>query len=148
MMTLAAQKRAPGYSQANFHKAPSLIEPKVGTLMRQKTLEKEESKVVPPRRDARLGKKPPTIPKAHESHSFVGMMRQTGVVPQRSKHMMKFSVADKTNKLINRDVKTSDHLDMYTSTVNRTNARVNLDMQSKRFTGVPQKSVTMPFMWG
>mmetsp|Transcript_37729 Transcript_37729/g.37266 ORF Transcript_37729/g.37266 Transcript_37729/m.37266 type:complete len:80 (-) Transcript_37729:10-249(-) len=78
---------------------------------------------------------------------MVGMIRQTGVVPQKSKHLMKFSVADKNNKLLKRDVQNSDHLDMYTSTVNRTNARVNIDMQSHRVVGKPVQGLSIPFMW-
>jgi hypothetical protein len=63
--------------------------------------------------------------------------KQTADVPQKSRHMMKFCLGEKDNKLLKREIKASDHLDMYTSTVNHSNARVNMEMQSKRAAGHP-----------
>ncbi|CAI2370682.1 unnamed protein product [Moneuplotes crassus] len=141
-------RRTPGYSQNNFHKAPSLIDNSKNTFTRKGTVNMEEAKIPIPRRDERLGKKFTESKKEQEaSRSMVGMIRQTGVVPQKSKHLMKFSVADRNNKLLKRDVQNSDHLDMYTSTVNRTNARVNIDMQSHRVVGKPVQGLSIPFMW-
>jgi uncharacterized protein YwqG len=76
--------------------------------------------------------------------NMIGMVKQTAEVPQKSRHMMKFCLGEKDNKLLNRDVKISDHLDMYTTKVNNTNARVNLDMQSRRAVGYPSFGQASP----
>lgn len=158
-------KKAPGFSQANFNKAPTLLEHKPAPLVRQKTYA-EETKVAERPSNYENFKR-----KAYATPADIGMVKQDVQVPQKPKHMMKFCLGEKDNKLLQREVKTSDHLDMYTSKVNHTNARVNLDMQSRRAVGMPgmgsatavfpgttsnllmqkhgrDKLIRAPFMWG
>jgi hypothetical protein len=117
-------------------------------MIRQRTYYQEENKAPIGSRDGRLEHKIEILPKPTYIRSpIVGMEMQTVNVPQNSRHAMKFWLGDNNNKLLDRVVKTSDHLDMYSTKVNRTNARVNIDMQTRRIAGRPLAGVTIPFMW-
>ena len=107
-------------------------------LSRQSTEVYEETKVqVIPRDSIHESKFEKFKQQSYVTPNMIGMQKQTAAVPQNSRHAMKFCLGEKDNKLLKREVKTSDHMDMYTSKVNHTNARVNLDMQSRRATGNP-----------
>jgi hypothetical protein len=115
-----------------------LIDNRPPPLLKQRSHEIEETKATTVARGSRYENKFEQFKKnSYVTPTMMGMVKQTAPVPQKSKHMMKFCLGEKDNKLLNREVKTSDHLDMYTSKVNHTNARVNIDMQSKRAAGVP-----------
>lgn len=90
----------------------------------------------------------PAAPASHTPAEYLPrhkiLPKQSAEVPQRSRHMMKFCIAEKDNKLLKRDVRTSDHLDMYTSKVNNTNARVNINMQTRRAQAAPAPTAAYP----
>lgn len=125
-----------------------MIDNKPYALTRKNTAYQEENKAPLASREERLDNKYAKAKRASYSRPLpFGMPKNPVEVPQNSRHMMKFCLGEKNNKLLNREVKTSDHLDMYTTKVNRSNARINYDMQSKRMAAKPPVGITIPFMW-
>ena len=82
--------------------------------------------------------------KAYVTPEMMGISKPIPAPDPRPKQMMQFCLGEKNNKLLSREAKNTDFLDLYTTKVNHSNYRVNVDMQSKRAVGYPYKGQLSP----
>ena len=132
----------PTYSQLDIHKTYQFSDSKI---LYSFILDNEELKVATPSKTNRYENKFENYKeRAYVTPKMMGIEKPGPVPDPWPNKWFKFCLGEKNNKLLNRVVKNTDYLDLYTSKVNGTNSRVNANLQSKRAGGYQSIGLVSP----